>query len=507
MERLPFLVEHGGVVWRMIAAIAAVLTIAIVRGLHARWERRSTELELAARSARTTGPIEGVATIRGTLRGGRARSVSLLHLRGRAPYYDERAPQLWLDCDGQRVVLDGPIRVVRGTRVVSTRNRRSALPRDEIAVRSSPILHRLTARTVSVGDGDPVFVTARLAPRPGDTELGYREATTAWTAAPPGGAIAIEVVAASPVVRAMPLGAARTFATGLAGAALAIAVLWSGGAIALWWARATGPSAAGLTPAALAELDAVALAAASPGNRGDALALLEARFADHHERTPASLALWRRAAWLRAGCGGELDARIAQDELDGMEALAEHCDDDRAAADAYQYLGMFREAAARDLERPAGERHIESLIAVGSWLRAAWWAAIHHDRTAVRGGAAGAAGFGCAERWFRALAGARADMASAAGFARQWHDPVCEVIAALAVRESERSAALSAAVSRVASDPRTAPITDALGWTTGAPRSIASILPDASGALHRAVFDPDDRVTIMRALLAGSAID
>src|SRR5215470_18414 len=117
MEQLPFLVEHGEVVWQVLAAIGALAAVALVPGYHGWRERRATARELAARTALTTAPVEGVATIRGTLRGGRASSVALLHLRGRKPYYDERAAELSLDCDGRRVTLDGPIRVIRGTRV------------------------------------------------------------------------------------------------------------------------------------------------------------------------------------------------------------------------------------------------------------------------------------------------------------------------------------------------------------------------------------------------------
>src|SRR5678816_1207907 len=150
MERLPFLVEHGDVVWQVLAATAALAAIALRRWVRGWWERRATARDVAMRAARATAPVEGVATLRGTLRGGRASSVSLLYLRGRRRYYDERAPQLWLDCDGQRVALVGPVRVIRGTRLVSTRDRRSALPDDEPAVRSTPILHRLTALATSV---------------------------------------------------------------------------------------------------------------------------------------------------------------------------------------------------------------------------------------------------------------------------------------------------------------------------------------------------------------------
>lgn len=483
MARLPFLVEHGPIVWRGLAAIAAIVAIAAVRRVRAYREHRATARELAACAAAATAPVEGRATVRGTLRGGRAASVSLLHLRGPRPYYDERAPELWLDCDGQRVALDGAVRVVRGTRAVSSRDRRSAVPDDELAVRSSPILHRLPALAVSVRDGDEVFATARLAPRPGAEVRGYREATTVWTTIPDGGAI--ELVAAAPVVRAIPLGRTRSAALGAVAAGLAIAALWAAGGVALRLARAaTGPGHR--VAAQLDALDPLAVAAATPGHRADALAALEARFATRSQQTPEALALWLRAAELRGGCGGELEARIAQGAIDGLAELAQRCDDDRAAGDAYQLLGRFREAAERDADLPAGEQHIESLIAIGAWQRAGWWAGTQHDRASVRSPAP----FACAEQWFRWLAGFTPAGEARAKFPHG--DPGCTLIAALLVPDSRRSAAMADA----ALDREIEAMADALAWAEGTPNHVDDLPPSERVALHRAMFDPGDRTTI-----------
>jgi hypothetical protein len=494
MARLPFLVEHGPIVWRGLAAIAAIIAIAVVRRARTYREHRATARELAACAAAATAPVEGRATVRGTLRGGRAASVSLLHLRGPRPYYDERAPELWLDCDGQRVALDGAIRVVRGSRAVSSRDRRSAVPDDELAVRSSPILHRVPALAVSVRDGDEVFATARLAPRPGTEVRGYREATTVWTAIPDAGAI--ELVAAAPVVRAIPLGRTRGAALGAAAAGLAIAALWAAGGGAIRWARAA-PGPDHRVAAQLGALDPLVVAAATPGHRADALAALEARFATRSQRTPEALALWRRAAQLRGGCGGELEARIAQGAIDGLAELAQRCDDDRAAGDAYQLLGRFREAAERDAELPSGEQHIESLIAIGAWQRAGWWAGTQHDRASVRSPAP----FACAEQWFRWLAGFTP--ASEARAKLPHDDPACALIAALLVPDSRRGAALADA----ALDREVETMADALAWAEGTPNHVDDLLPSERVGLHRAMFDPGDRTTIARVLLSRSAND
>lgn len=492
MGRLPFLVEYGAVVWKAIAVIAGALAIAAVRRYHARWAQRATARELAARAARTTAPVEGVTTIRGTLRGGGAASISILHLRGARPYYDERAPKLWLDCDGERIALDGPIRVVRGSRVVSTRDRGSAVPEDELAVRSSAVLHRLTAVTVSVRDGDPVFVSAQLSPRAGSDALGYREASTAWAALPDG--LAIEVIAAEPAVRTMPLGTARSLVCGLAGAAIATAALWTAGWSAMAWADVAtrthpGASEDPLVPFALGELDLISLAAATPGNRDDALAAIEADFAARHERTAASFALWRRVARLRGGCGAELHARIAQDEIDELARLARSCDDDEAAAGALQFLGMYEEAALRDRQLPVARRHIESLIATGEWSAV-------HDWIAGSGARRTRPAVACAARWFQPAYPSRPS--------GPLSEPVCAVIAALSMPEAQRAGALaSAATTATASaDWQVIRISEVLAWAAGEPTGPLVFLKNSGIRLHREMFEPADRVLVAHALLS-----
>lgn len=508
MERLPFLVEHGDVVWQVLAATAALAAIALTRWARRWWERRATARDVAVRAARATAPVEGVATLRGTLRGGRASSVSLLYLRGRRPYYDERGPQLWLDCDGQRVALVGPIRVIRGTRLVSTRDRRSALPADEPAVRSTPVLHRLAALTTSVRDGDPVFITAQLAARPSGEATGYREATTEWTATPHGRAI--EIVAAVPAVRPVARGVRRMVAAGLAGGALAMAAMWAVGTVAMSWPTATA-SNAGRVPVALGELDALALAAATPGHRQEALAELEAQFATRYQRSAESFALRRSVARLRGGCGAEIAARIAQDEIEGLAQLAKQCDDSRAAGDAFQLLGLFHDAAIRDevatgsRKATPAEQHIESLIAVRAWGSAVGWALYHRGDPfeeglpiAPREGA-----FECAVEWFERMRDIEsADHArelSPVSFLRR--DPVCPVFRALVTPEKARAAALAQVEM---SDRSIEHIANMLAWAYGAPASLSGVVPSAR-QLHVALFDPSDRMTIARALLSEAA--
>lgn len=500
MAQLPFLVEHGDLVWKVLAVLAAGASIAWVRRTQARGERRATERELAARAAATTAPVEGVATVRGMLRGGSARSVSLLHLRGRRPYYDERAAELWVECAGERVTLIGPVRVVRGTRLVSTRDRRSGLADGERSVRSSPILHRLTAMTASVRDGDAVFVTARLAARPAADAMGYREAATAWTAVPHGAAI--EVVAAQPAVRAVPPGSTSTLVSGLAGAWAAVAVLWTLGTAALSWTGASQTRTSERETVALGELDTASLAAATPGHRGAALAWVEARLAARAVRTADSFALWRAVARERGGCGAEIRARIAQDDIDGLAPLAKHCSDDAAAVEAYQLLGMFREAVARSKDVPSLQLPVEAMIAMRVWGRASEWAVAQRDAALARGAAnaSRARAFDCAAEWWSRLDDGHVDASMARARYTQ-SEPACGVFAALSLREPERRHALAAvAVPR----ERIQQIANLLAWAEGAPPTSRGVMPSPAD-LHAAVFEAGDRMTVARALLAEPA--
>jgi hypothetical protein len=128
-----------------------------------------------------------------------------------------------------------------------------------------------------------------------DPALGYREAATAWTATPYGEAI--EVLAAEPAVYTVPLGSTRAAVSGLIGAAAMLVALWGAGAAAIAYTSATQRAPNGLAPAALGELDALALAAATPGHRDEALEMIETRLAVRTVRTAETFAWWRAARW------------------------------------------------------------------------------------------------------------------------------------------------------------------------------------------------------------------
>jgi hypothetical protein len=262
---------------------------------------------------------------------------------------------------------------------------------------------------------------------------------------------------------------------------------------------------------ALAELDALALAAAMPGHRQEALAELEARLATRYQRSAKTFALWRGVARLRGGCGAEIAARIAQDEIQDLAQLATACDDVRAAADAFQLLGLFREAVMHDDiatstgRETAGEQHIESLIAVRAWGSAGGWA-FHRRGDAFEGGpptAPRAGAFQCAQEWFERMHDIETEDRyrglSSLSFLRR--DPVCPVFRALVTPENERAAALAQVET---SDRSIEHLANVLSWAYGAPASLSGVVPSAP-ELHVALFDPTDRMTVARALLSQPA--
>jgi len=276
------------------------------------------------------------------------------------------------------------------------------------------------------------------------------------------------VTGAGPDHGAGPL--ARALGIGLATAGVATAALYGGGRLALSLGAMdrVGP----LVPARLGALDAVSLAAATPGNRDAALDEIEARFARRYQRTPLALAAWQEVARVRGGCGGELRMRTAEDQIDGLAALARSCDDGPAAADALRALGFHDEAYAR--HPPGAGRGWESradlvaVVAAGRWQDAAARLADWRARLRALDGKP-RTGLACLAQWLRGRAGGPALAA------RIEHDPrapLCAVIDALSLPREAQAIALAAVAGAggpLALDARDADGTvEALAWAAGA---------------------------------------
>src|SRR5262245_54643789 len=123
MSELPFLVEHGSMVWKLAVAAGGAAAVGIGWAWRSWRARRAAREVVAARAASATDPVAGAATLRGTLR-------------------------------GAQLVRDETTVELVGTRHVAC----GKPPRD----------------------GDEVLITGRLAQHPADVERGYREAAVAW---------------------------------------------------------------------------------------------------------------------------------------------------------------------------------------------------------------------------------------------------------------------------------------------------------------------------------------
>jgi hypothetical protein len=280
---VPLLVEYGATAWKLAACVVALLGLVATRVVRNAGERRRARAEVARYLAAVTAPVlaqaEGPTSLSGPLYGG---SATTLWIGQRA--LSDRQGELWVDYKGDRVELAGPVRVVRGTVGKVSRSVpkdapsaiRAAVALDlDRATRVSRVLKRAAGgdshRLSQVRDGDLVIVHGVLGRRGSVDRLGVRS----WLLDPetPGGEITI--IAMSPRVVAMAL---RWYV------ALILAGVLAAGACAGMYElgnRSLASARSASTPSAqLKTWDPLALAAASPGTRSEALEEIARRYPD-----------------------------------------------------------------------------------------------------------------------------------------------------------------------------------------------------------------------------------
>ena len=277
---LPVTVTYGAVAWKLAGALVALIGLVAVRVFRARRSRGRARAAVARRMVEVTAPVlartQGVAAVTGLLRGGVAATLAV----GDRAFHD-RAGELYLDYKGERVELAAPLHVVFGTVASSSRGLPSATPRAirgalarelDGGSRVSRVLRRAAGgrvyRFAQLSDGDAVIVRGILGKRGGVDRFGVRT----YLLEPEPGRDELEIAAVSPAAPAMPL---RWYS------AVALAALLAGGAIAGMVALGAHELAAGRAepaPAALGALDPLAIAAAMPGSRDEALAELARRY-------------------------------------------------------------------------------------------------------------------------------------------------------------------------------------------------------------------------------------
>lgn len=277
---LPVTVVYGALLWKVAAALIAIAGVVVVRLARGRRARRRARAEVARRMVGVTAPVlaraEGVATVTGILRGGIA---STLELGGHG--FHDRAGELYVDYKGERVELAAPVRVVHGTLATASRGLPRATPpalRAHVAraidagSRVSRVLRRAAGgrvhRLAQVRDGDAVIVRGTFGKRGGVDRFGVRT----WLLEPEPGARELELCAVSPAAPVVPL---RWYGALIVAAALAAGACIAMNAVGM---RALARGRATAAPAELGTFDPLALAAALPGTRAEALDELARRY-------------------------------------------------------------------------------------------------------------------------------------------------------------------------------------------------------------------------------------
>src|SRR5512140_848271 len=106
MQELPFLVVYGAIVAKVLVAGTTVAGLGLAWWARKKRDAAHARSELGARLGRVVAPVEGEATVRGTLR--------------------ESGGRRWLDCAGERIDLEGEVHVVRGTHATWRRGQATA---------------------------------------------------------------------------------------------------------------------------------------------------------------------------------------------------------------------------------------------------------------------------------------------------------------------------------------------------------------------------------------------
>jgi hypothetical protein len=420
MAGLPFLVEHGWLVSKLLCAACGAVGAATV-WLVGRWRDLRRTRRRVRDQLRTAGaPAIGATMVRGVIH--------------------EASGERWLVIGGERVELSGNIRVVRGTR---TRWSLGAM-----------------SVTHAVDDGDEVIARGQLArvadPVP-DPAASYRSPSARWVLSQFSMRAPIEVTAIAPVASPSSV---------LGASLVAFCVLALLGSVAL---GALGRSLLARdydvyqvrTRPALGALDAAVIAAALPETRADALEQLA--WIAHHElvRGPDTVATSLRLAQLTRGCPGEVAELFELARFEDVIERARACGDRRNELAALVRLGRYGEAAelAGAAETPAETRAIVA-IAGGRWLDAAGAvdrlaAAIAAqptgeppDRLAIENGRR------CLADLFRVHAGVTAAAERIHTIAAQVNGERCRVIDALLLPLHRQPAALRGARAALDDAPR-----------------------------------------------------
>lgn len=216
---LEYLVQYGEVIGYAAVGVIALATLGIIQLMRRRADIKRARIAVRLASYSISEPRQGPVAVTGSFRQSQ----------------DER----WVECKNQRVVLDGPVEVQRGT---SARWQRGV-------------------RTYGVRDGDVVIAVGVMSRAPGGVAAGWR------LVSPPGEA-GIQVIAVQPVAAPPPLWPWRAPLILIVVGGIAFFGLYQTGALLVDVPRDNG----GCTDSAKLRLQ---IAAALPLVRDDALTRLD----------------------------------------------------------------------------------------------------------------------------------------------------------------------------------------------------------------------------------------
>ena len=346
MAQLPFLVVHGGLVWKLLLVGLVAATYAVSYAIRQRGARKRARAELARFDI--SSPKKGLASVRGRIKAGTATSVHQSEAT-----FDTRSADLALDCDGVLVELVGPIRVEEAATTLGSWR--------SPAITDVPRWNASLVR--SVAPGDEVIATGVLVEGPAESSS-YREAKSTWRMQTDD---VIRVLATKPRARAFPLGYAQHIAALTVVASVWFGVLHLVGSRAL--SRAEDRRATALD-GDVSPFSSVAIAAAMPGSRDDALAALGNQIVNWtgQPRSERGLQLQLALYELRGRCSARL--LISVERLDQALAVARTCDPDSVVG-ILALEGRFAEAEHELAPMDHDELATVVRLANGHWAEAA----------------------------------------------------------------------------------------------------------------------------------------
>lgn len=412
---LPVFVVHGAVVWKVLLGLMVSGAFGVVALRRRARERRTAASEVRVRLNDVTKLEPGVVVLRGTLAAGTA-STSQQDIK--EPVH-ERSAELTLDLGGQKIAIEGPVTVERGTQT------------------STRWLKKIRTHTVRAGDE---VVLGGTAVRRAEDDAGYRDSGVGWEVGRD-----VYVIAVYPQARPKPMGLAKTLAL------VAVFGMVGYGALRFVGSRAMKKADdwdRDDAKVSLSNSDAVAIAAAMPGSRAEALEELSRQLERGFEKSDRVFELRLALDEVRGEC--RAFTLFSATRLEETVPAARACGETVLASQALAFLGKYEEAwnePGRD-KRPV----VEGLLAIGAgrWREAAAAAdarAVEYEtskRTQYytdQNARTETLSMRCLGALFRTWAGDKPAFDAIAG--RETHDR-CRVFAAIALPEAERSAALAA---------------------------------------------------------------